>query len=182
MHMGSLFGRWKMRRSNWLLIGVAVVLLLAAGGGAWWYASVPHTAEAQFAAAEKVEKGLRAEAVTKTGKDLQPKIDEALEQYRRVWTKYGRGTVAGGGAATTAPASAPADPAKPIVQAEAVKRVAKIHEEIEKDNAKALADLEQLEKDYPDENNAGYALQEEARLIAEAAKALKADNREKADA
>src|SRR5438094_494188 len=111
MHMGSLFGRWKMRRSSWLLIGVAVIVLAVAVGGVWWYASVPHTAEAQFAAAEKVEKEMRAEAVTKTGKDLQPKVDEAIEQYRRVWTKYGKGVVAGG--ATTAPASAPADPAKP---------------------------------------------------------------------
>src|SRR4051812_49982283 len=97
MHMGSLFGRWKMRRSNWLLIGVAVVVLLAAGGGAWWYASVPHTAEAQFAAAEKVEKELRAEAVTKTGKDLQPKIDDAVGQYRRGWGGRRKGGAGGGG-------------------------------------------------------------------------------------
>jgi tetratricopeptide (TPR) repeat protein len=166
-----------MRRSLWLLIAVVVVVLLAAGGGAWWYFSVPHTAEAQFAVAEKMEKDLRAQSLTKSAKELQPQIDATVEEYSKVWTKYGKGTVNPAGTGT-APAEAP----QPIVQAEALKRVAKIHEEVEKNNPKTLADLQQLEKDYPDESNAGYALQEEARLICDAAKDLKADHRDEADA
>lgn len=159
-----------MRCRSWVLIGAAVVVLVAAGGGMWWYASTPHTAEAQFAVAEKMEKALGAERLTKTGKELQGKTDLTVEEYKKVWLKYGKGAKEAG------------KPEKPIVQVEARKRVAAIHEKVEADLQKALADWEQLEKEYPDEENAGLALQEEARLIRKMADDLKkAEKREEAD-
>ena len=148
-----------MRASRWILLVIVVFVLLAGGGGVWWYVSVPHTAEAQFAYAEKLEKELRGDAVTKTGKELQEKIEMTIEQYRRVGTRFGKSPKA----------------------AEAVKRIAKIHEEISKDAAKAMAVLDQLAKEYPDEENAGYALMDQARLIRIQADALKAEKKPEAE-
>ncbi|HEY4329008.1 MAG TPA: M1 family aminopeptidase [Phycisphaerae bacterium] len=159
-----------MRPGKLLFIGVAVLLVVLIGGGVWWYIAVPHSAEAQYAAAEKMKKELDAEAVSKTGKELQPKMDATIEQYRRVWTRFGKG------------AKDPADATKPIFQAEAIKKIAEIHEKIEKDDKKALADLQQLEKDYPEEENAGMAMTEEARLIRKDADELKSAGKPEAEA
>ena len=150
-----------MRASRWILLIIVLVVLLAGGGGLWWYMSVPHTAEAQFAYAEKLEKELRGDAVTKTGKELQEKTEITIEQYRRVGTRFGKSAKA----------------------AEGVKRIAKIREEISKDSAKALATLDELGKDYPppDEENAGFALIDEARLIRIQADALKAEKKPEAE-
>ncbi len=148
-----------MRASRWVLLGAVVVVLLL-GGGVWWYVSVPHTPEAQFAKAAQMEKELRAEALTKKPAELQAKIDEVVEQYRRVGTRFGKNPKA----------------------AEALKKIAGLQENIEQQNKKAMATLEQLGKEYPEEENAGYALFEEERLIQVEARALKdADKREDAD-
>src|SRR5947209_2794926 len=96
-----------------------LMVMLVAAGGVWWYVSVPHTPEQQFAAAEKLEKTLRTAAVSKTPQELAPQIEQTIEQFRRVWTRFGTG-------------------AKNPKAAEAMKRVTKIQEEIAKDDAKAL--------------------------------------------
>ncbi len=145
---------------KWVLIGIIAVLALVLGLGVRWYIITPHTPEAQFAAAEKMERELRGEAVSKSAKDLAPKIEATIEQYRRVWTRFGKN------------AKAP----------EALQRIAKIHEEVEKDLNKALADLEQLAKDYPGEEYEGYALIAQADLINKQANALKAEKKPEADA
>src|SRR3954447_1316391 len=100
-----------------LLIGAIAVVLLLLGGGIWWYIAVPHSPEQQFAAAEKLETELRAEAVSKSAKELAPKIEATVELYRRVGTRFGKNPKA----------------------AEALKRIAKIQEEIEKDAIKEMA-------------------------------------------
>jgi TolA-binding protein len=143
-----------MRRSPWALVAVIAMLFLAAGGGLWWYMAVPHTPEAQFAYAQKLEKALRGDAATKSAKELQPEIDETIEQYRRVGTRFGANPKA----------------------ADGLKRIAKIHEEVMKDADKAIATLDDLIKAYPDEANAGYALLEQARLMRAQADLLKPDN------
>ena len=143
----------------WLI--VAAMLVLAVGGGLWWYLAVPHTPEAQFAFAEKMEKALRAEAVGKPGStELTPKIDTTEREYQKVGARFGKGPKA----------------------AEALKRIAKIDEEVAKDLKRALSTLEELRKDYADEDNAGYALIEQARLIRLQAEALKADGKAEAEA
>ena len=132
------------------LIVLGVLVILAGGGAIWWYISVPHTAEAQFALADAAEKELRVEAGAKSPADLALKIDEVLNLYRQVGVKFGKSPKA----------------------AEAQKRIAKIDEEIAKDPVKAIAALEDLAKNYPDEDNAGFALIEEAHLLRAQAEAL----------
>ena len=89
-HGGSYEGQVMGKRGVTLLVVAVAMLLILASGGVWWYTSVPHTAEAQFAVAEKLEKGLRAEAVTKTVGELTQKIEETIEQYRRVGGRFGK--------------------------------------------------------------------------------------------
>jgi peroxiredoxin/tetratricopeptide (TPR) repeat protein len=159
-----------MRKMVWIGLIAVLAIAVGVGVGVAWYVRTPHTAEAQFAAAEKLEKDLRAEAAVRSAKDLAPKIDATIEQYQRVWTRFGK---------------TPKDPAaaRPWPQIEAVKRIAVIHEKVEKDLKKALADLEQLAKDYPGtEDTEGFALLEEARLIRLQAKDLKADKKPEAEA
>ena len=132
-----------MRVSKSVVAAVLVVVILALGGGVLWYVSVPHTAEAQFAYAEKLEKALRGDALMKSPKELEPQIAEVEEQYRRVGTRFGKSPKA----------------------AEAIKRIAKIDEEVAKANDKAIGDLDELFKDYPEDENAGFALVDQARLI-----------------
>jgi tetratricopeptide (TPR) repeat protein len=140
-----------MRVSKSVVAAVLVVVILALGGGVLWYLSVPHTPEAQFAYAEKLEKALRGDALTKSPKALEPQVAEAEEQYRRVGTRFGKSPKA----------------------AEALKRIAKIDEEVAKATAKAITDLDDLAKDYPDDDNAGFALVDQARLIRAQADELK---------
>jgi TolA-binding protein/peroxiredoxin len=140
-----------MRASRWVLLGVILVALVLLGGGIWWYVAVPHTPEAQFAKAEKLEKDLRAQAVTRKLPELQPLVEDTIEQYRRVGSRFGK------------------NPKVP----EALKKIAGIQEQIEKQNKKALTTLEQLARDYPEEDNAGYSLFEQARLIQADAKEMK---------
>lgn len=131
-----------------------VLILIAAIGGLWWYLSVPHTAQAQFARAEKLEKELQADAVTKSGKELEPKIAETIDAYRRVQA-FG----------------------KSDQWPEALKRIAAIYRDYAKDNPKAIATLEELAIDFPDEKNAGFALLEEEKIIRKEADALKAQKK-----
>ncbi len=149
-----------MRKNATVALLVAgVIVLLLGGGGVWWYVSVPHTAEAQFAHAMKMETELRGEAVSQSPADLAAKIAATVDDFNKVGVRFG----------------------KSMKAAEADKRIAKIQEEVAKDADKALAELETLAKDYPDENNAGFALMEEARLIRAQAAALKADGKPEAD-
>lgn len=134
-----------------VLAAAGILVLVAAGGAIWWYAATPHTPEAQFARASALEKMLRSEAVTKTPAELASQIDAAEQQYRLVETRFGKTPKA----------------------AEALQRIAKIDEELAKDPARALATLGQLEQDFPGEQNAGFALREEARLIRAQAEELK---------
>ncbi len=61
-------------RSKTIVAVMLVVLLLTAAAGLVWYVSVPHTPEAQFAYAEKLEKTLRGDALTKSPKELEGQI------------------------------------------------------------------------------------------------------------
>ena len=133
---------------------VLVILVLAIGGGVVWYITVPHTAEAQFAYAEKLEKKLRADALTQTAQQLKPEIDATEEQYRRVGTRFGASDKA----------------------AQGLVRITTIDEEVTKDRVRARADLDDLMKQYPDEANAGFALMEQAHLIREDAEEVKSRN------
>ena len=140
---------------------VLVILVLAIGGGVVWYITVPHTAEAQFAYAEKLEKKLRADALTQTPQQLKAEIDATEEQYRRVGTRgLGRSDKA----------------------AQGIVRITKIDEEVTKDRALARADLDELMKQYPDEANAGFALMEEAQLIRGDAEEIKSRSPDEAPA
>src|SRR5271170_5267332 len=132
-----------MRASKMIVAAVLVILVLAIGGGVVWYVSVPHTPEAQFAYAEKLEKKLQGDALTQSPKELEGEVQQVEEQYRRVGTRFGANPKA----------------------AEGLKRIAKIDELVGKDREKTIADLEELIKDYPDEDGAGFGLLEEARLI-----------------
>ncbi|HUO07683.1 MAG TPA: M1 family aminopeptidase [Phycisphaerae bacterium] len=122
---------------------VLVLMVLAIGGGVVWYVSVPHTPEAQYAYAEKLEKKLRADALTQSPEQLKGEIGDVQDQYKRVGTRFG--------------ASAKA--------AEGLKQIVKIDEEVAKDRTRARADLDEIIKQYPDEENAGFALLEQAKLI-----------------
>ncbi len=140
-----------MRVNKSIVAGLLVVLVLALGAGVVWYVSVPHTAEAQFTYAEKLEKALRGDALTKSPKELEPQVAATVEQYHRVGTRFGKSAKA----------------------ADAIKRIAKIDEEIAKDVARSMSDLDELLKDYPEDENAGFALVDEARLIRIQAEELK---------
>jgi tetratricopeptide (TPR) repeat protein len=156
-----------MRKMLW--VGVIAVLAIAVGVGVVWYVETPHTAAAQLAAAEKLEKEVRAEGAVKTVAELEPKIEKTVGEYQKVWTTFGK---------------IPKDraAAKPWPQVEAAKRIAKIHEEVEKDVRKALGDLEQLARDYAgEEDTEGYALLEQARLIRKQADDLKAEKKGEAE-
>src|SRR5262245_43879528 len=131
-----------MRARGWMVL--AAVAVLAAGGGVLFLATRgPKTAEEQFKLADESEKQLRAEALTKSPKDLEPKIAQTIELYRQVGIKFGK---------------------TPTV-AKALKQIASIHEQVAKDPDKALTVLEELAKEFPDEENLTFALLEEARLI-----------------
>src|SRR5690242_4754882 len=99
-----------MRSSKSVVAGLLVVLVLGIGAGVMWYLSVPHTPEAQFDYADKLEKVLRADALTKSAKEIEPQIGQTEEQYRRVGTRFGKNGKA----------------------AEGLKKIAKIEEEIAK--------------------------------------------------
>ena len=129
-------------RSKSIIAVMLVVLLLGAAAALVWYVSVPHTPEAQFAYAEKLEKTLRGNALTKSPKELEPQIALVDEQYRRVGSRFGKNAKA----------------------SEAIKHIARIDEEIAKDSTKSLGDLDELITDYPDDDNAGFALIEQARF------------------
>jgi tetratricopeptide (TPR) repeat protein len=149
-----------MRGKKGVVAAGLVVAVLAAAGGGVWYASVPHNAEQQYAYAEKLEKQLQGDALTKTTTEVTPELDNVAEQYKRVGAKYGKSDK---GAA-------------------ALKRIADIEEKIGKDRAKAMGALGELGKDYPEEENAGFALREEARLIKLDANDLKTGKPEEAAA
>jgi TolA-binding protein len=144
-----------MRAGRWVVAAVVVLLLALIGGGVWWYVAVPHSPEAQFAYAEKLEKTLRGDAATKALADLRPEMIDTIEQYRRVGTRFGKNPKA----------------------AEGLRRVGKIQEEVAKDPTQTLATLDELIKEYPDEENAGFALIEQARLVRAQADALKSDKK-----
>ncbi|MGN6370790.1 MAG: M1 family aminopeptidase [Phycisphaerae bacterium] len=143
-----------------IVAAVLVLLVLAIGGGGVWYITVPHTPEAQFAYAEKLEKKLRADALTQTPAQLKPAIDATDEQYRRVGTRFGRSDKA----------------------AQGLVRISKIDEEVAKDRARTMADLDELMKQYPDEANAGYALMQEAHLLRQNAEDVKSRSPDEAPA
>lgn len=149
-----------MRGKKGVVAAVMVAAVLAAAGGGVWYASVPHTAEQQYAYAEKLEKQLQGDALTKTTTEVAPELESVTEQYKRVGVRYGKSDK---GAA-------------------ALKRIADIQEKIGKDRGKAMGALEELGKDYPEEENAGFALREEARLVKLDANDLKAGKPEEAAA
>src|ERR1700712_3037252 len=107
-----------MRVSKSIVAAGLVILLLAIGAGVVWYISVPHTPEAQFAYAEKLERPLRGNALTKGPKDLEPQVAQTDEQFRRVGSRFGKSPKA----------------------AEGLKRIARIDEEVAKDYAKAQTD------------------------------------------
>ncbi len=136
-------------RKTMILVSVLVVLILA--GGAAWYVSVPHTAEEQFARAEKLEKDLRADAKLKTPEQVKPALDKTIEEFRKV-EKF----------------------SKPAKTVEALKRIEKIQEEVEQSDKDALATLDEIIKGFAEEENAGQALLDEARLIRKDADNLKA--------
>ncbi len=138
-----------MNAKKLILIAVGMFLVLAIGGGVMWYMNMPHTAEAQFAVAERMEKVLRGDALTKTAKELQPAIDAACEAYRKVGKDYG----------------------KSAKEAEGLKRVFSL-QDFFKDEGKAMGALEELIKEYPEEENAGFGLQEQARLLRKSGKVL----------
>ena len=102
-----------MRAGKWALVAIVAVLLVAIAGGVYWYTSVPHTADAQFAYAEKLEKKLKGDAATKSVAELGPDIQETIEQFRRVGTRFGKSPKA----------------------AEGLKHIADIDETIAKDQA-----------------------------------------------
>ena len=145
-----------MRAGKWVWLAVIAVALIAVGGGGWWYFTVPHTAEAQFAYAEKLEKTLRGDAATKSGQaaEFQLRIAQVIEQYRRVGTRFGKSPKA----------------------AEALNRIAGIQETIAGDSPKAIETLDLLIKEYPEEVTAGPALMQQARLLSDQAKVLKGDS------
>ncbi len=148
-----------MRGAKLIVAVVSVLLVLAVAGGAVWYLSTPHTAEAQFQYAEKLEKVVRGDALTKSVKELSPAIERVADEYRKVGAKYGKSKFA----------------------AEGLKRIAALQERVGQDDEKAIAALEQLIKDYTEDDNAGFALIEEARLIRKAAEALKTAKPEEAE-
>jgi tetratricopeptide (TPR) repeat protein len=133
-----------------LVAGGLVVLILAVAGGVVWYVSVPHSAEEQFARAEKLEKDLRSDAKVKTPEQVAPQTDETIQQYRKV-AAWG----------------------KPEKTVEALKRIEKIEEEVAQSDSEALKVLDEIIKDFPQEENAGEALMDEARLIRKDADNLK---------
>jgi TolA-binding protein len=147
-----------MRTTKVIVAALSVVLVLALAGGAVWYLNTPHTAEDQFAYAEKLEKKLRGDALTKSIKELVPQIDETTAEYRKVGSKYGLSAKA----------------------AEGLQRIAALQEKVAQDDEKALAALDELIKGYPDEEHAGLGLMEQARLIRKAADGLKTGKPEEA--
>ena len=83
-----------MRGSKGVVAAVLVVAVLAVAGGGGWYASVPHTAQQQFAYGQKLEKQLKGDALTKNAAELGPELDNVVEQYRKVGAKYGKSDTA----------------------------------------------------------------------------------------
>ena len=140
-----------MRTAKMVVAALLVLLVLAGAGGVVWYLNTPHTAEQQFAYAEKLEKKLYGESVSKSARELGPQIDEVAREFRKVGEKYGKSAKA----------------------AEGRKRIAAMQEKVAKDNEKAVGALDELVKDYPEEENAGFGLMEEARLLRMAAEAAK---------
>jgi len=139
-----------MSKKTLVAIGLTL-FLIAAGGGIAWYMVTPHTPEEQFAYAEKLEKQLRGEALTRGPRELVPQIEKVAEEYRKVETRFGVNPKA----------------------AEAHKRIAKMLEEVAKDDTRAIKAFEELIKSYPGEDDAGFGRLEQARLIRKAADALK---------
>lgn len=135
-------------RSKVLTIGVVLVLIAALVGGAIWYVSVPHSAAEAFAFAEKAERALPA---GKKPEEIKSQAQEVVKKFRAVGD-FGKGDK----------------------HAEALERIAKIHEEKLKDDAAAIKTLDELAKAYPDENHAGAALLRIARIRQRQAEALKA--------
>jgi tetratricopeptide (TPR) repeat protein len=86
---------------------------------------------------------------------LKPEIDGTVKSYQEVGERFGKGPKT----------------------AEALQRIAKIQEEVVKDRAKAIATLDEVIKDYPDEERAGAALIEQARLIRVEADSLKGEKK-----
>jgi TolA-binding protein len=145
-----------MRAGKWALVAIIAVVVLVVGGGILWYASVPHTPEAQFAYAETLEKKLKGDAATRNITELTLEMNDTVEQYRRVGTRFGKNPKA----------------------AEGLKRIAEIQLKIAKDPAKALATYDELIKEYPEEENAGFALRQQAAILKEQADAMKAQRAE----
>jgi len=134
------------------LVAVALVVgILAAMVGVVWYVSVPHTAPAQLDLAEKLEKVVRADATVKTLEQVRPALDQVLQEFHKV-AAYGR-----------------AD--KTL---EALQHSAKLQEEVAHDDAAALKTLDEIVKLFPQEESAGPALLDQARLIRKDADDLKA--------
>ncbi|HVX85654.1 MAG TPA: M1 family aminopeptidase [Phycisphaerae bacterium] len=148
-----------MRGSKGVVAAGLVVAVLAAAGVGVWYASVPHTAEQQFAYADKLEKQLRLDALSKSAADVAPELDKVVKAYEKVGT-YGKSEKG----------------------AEALERIEDLQEKIAKDDGKAMSTLEELDKEYPDEEHAGFALMGEARILKAEGMDLKVGKTEEAAA
>ncbi len=149
-----------MTRKNitWIVI-VSLIILLGAGGAAVWVLSMPRTPEEQFAAAEKLEQKVRGDLLMKSAKELTPDIDQTIREYEKVGKRFGKGPKA----------------------AEAGERISKIQEEIKKDDTAAMAILDQVGKEYPEEEHAGRALTEQARILRKEADEQKAAKKPEAN-
>ena len=134
-----------------IVAAVLVLLILAIGVGVIWYMSVPHDAKEQLAYAEKLEKVLRGESLTKGPKELGPQLEKTVGAYEKVGVKFGKGAEA----------------------AEGLKRAAKVWEEVGQDDGKAMEVLERLVKDYEGVEDGGFGLRELARILRRQGDAIK---------
>lgn len=138
---------------------IATFALVCIAVSAAWVLSLPRTPEEQFAAGEKLETQVRGDLLVKSASELEPKIQKTIAEYEKVGKRFGAGPKA----------------------AAAEARIAKIQEEIRKDDASALARLEKITKEYPTEELGGTAMLEEARILRRQADTLKATDQAKAN-
>jgi len=142
-----------------MMVAVGLVLLIAAAvGSVAWYLLVPHTAEAQFAYAEKLDQQVRAESVSKSLEEITPALRKAVDHYERVESRFGRSPKA----------------------AEALARAALLQEEVAKADEEAIKLLDRVARDYTADDDAGKALLDLARLIRKRAEPLKTTKPEEA--
>lgn len=138
-------------RNKKLVAAVLTLLMLVIGAGVVWYLVTPQTADAQFAYAQKLERTLRGDAVTKGLEQVRPQMEKTVRAYEAVEGRFGKSDKA----------------------AEAWGKIASLEEEVGKEDDKAIATHERIARDYAGDANAGQALIDAARLIRKQADGLK---------